>query len=635
MAEIMAGHNDENRLHTLRHAAYVAADVRAMERPLLEGGAPLMRMAATAVAHTVADLLGDEGLTLDESRITLLAGSGDNGGDGLYAAAALAENGASVTAVAVGRTVHEDAFAAFVRSGGKVLILDPASEIPGCSAGFGAGEAGERLRAAVELARHSHVIVDAMTGIGLSGELRGIAGTMAASLGVDGTVPDRTALPDGDTAGEFPFVVAVDTPSGVGVDDGSITGPYIPADVTVTFGALKPCAILPPASYACGKVTLVDFGFDVDDHDPLVEVVSGDNASEAIRLPRLADTKYSRGVAGLITGSVRYPGAAVLSSRAAAATNVGMIRYMGPERTRSMVLAAVPEAVIGKGRVQAWVVGSGVPDGTADEDDMDVQRQTIAKLLSHYAVGEDATDPDLAFEMPPVVVDAGALDLLPDEVPAQVVITPHAGELAALLVERGEDVDAHDVQLEPLRWARRAHELTGATVLLKGAVSIVVGDAEEDAVDTVRRSDPGDDTAAALAARRKAAGSLDGDEVDDIEFEGSNDGETSAADRVRVLVAGRAPAWLGTAGAGDVLAGMMGALLAQQDEDASIVETAADAAYLHGYAAAIASASDQRGFNPPTIYGTTPSRSIGSLGHPIVASDVVASIPDAFRKLLS
>ncbi|KAB8289454.1 carbohydrate kinase [Bifidobacterium ramosum] len=636
MAEIMAGHNDENRLHTLRHAAYVAADVRAMERPLLENGVPLMRMAATAVAHTVADLLDAEGMALEDARVTLLAGAGDNGGDGLYAAAALAGNGAAVTAVAVGRTIHEEAFAAFVRAGGKVLILDPASEIPGCSAGFSAGEAGERLQAAVELARHSHVIIDAMTGIGLSGTLRGIAGTMAASLGVDGTVPDRTALPDGDTAGEFPFVVAVDAPSGVGMDDGAITGPYIPADVTVTFGALKPCAILPPASYACGKVTLVDFGFDIDGHAPLVEVVSGDNASEAIRLPRLADTKYARGVTGLITGSVRYPGAAVLSSRAAAATNVGMIRYMGPERTRSMVLAAVPEAVIGKGRVQSWVVGSGVPDGAADEDDMDVQRQTIAKLLSHYAVGEDAADPDLAFEMPPVVVDAGALDLLPDEVPPQVVVTPHAGELAALLVDRGEDVDAHDVQLEPLRWAVRAHELTGATVLLKGAVSIVVGEVEDANDDdaTVRPTVTGGGVDA-QAARRRTAGSLDGDEADDIEFEGAGDAAATAGGRVRILVAGRAPAWLGTAGAGDVLAGMTGALLAQQDEDASIVETVADAAYLHGYAAAIASASDQRGFNPPTVYGTAPSRSVGSLGHPIVASDVVAAIPAAFHKLLS
>ena len=159
----------------------------------------------------------------------------------------------------------------------------------------------------MELAQHAHVIIDAMTGIGLSGALHGIAGTVASSLGVDGTIPDRTALPAGDSTGEFPLVVAVDVPSGVGVDDGAITGPYIPADVTVTFGALKPCLMLPPAAYACGRVTLVDFSFDIDGHMPFVEAVSGDNAAETVRLPRLADTKYLRGVTGLITGSERYP----------------------------------------------------------------------------------------------------------------------------------------------------------------------------------------------------------------------------------------------------------------------------------------------------------------------------------------
>lgn len=121
------------------------------------------------------------------------------------------------------------------------------------------------------------------------------------------------------------------------------------------------------------------------------------------------------------------------------------------------------------------------------------------------------------------MVDAGALDLLPDEVPPQVVITPHAGELASLLTARGEDVDASDVQNEPLHWALRAHELTGATVLLKGAVTIVVGEP----ADTDRESD--------------AQGGFADDEQ-----------------HVRVVVSGRAPAWLGTAGAGDVLAGMLG-----------------------------------------------------------------------------
>ena len=622
MAEHMGAHDDEIRMHTLRHAAWRADDVRDMEHPLLERGMPLMRMAAAALARTTADLLDGEGVPLNRARVVVLAGGGDNGGDGLYAAAALAESGADVSAVAVGRALHPQAFEAFVRAGGKVLVLDPASRIPGCTSGFGAGEAGERLRAAVELARRSHVIVDAMTGIGLAGPLRGIAGTVASSLGVDDTVPDRTALPYGDTAGEFPFVVAADVPSGVGVDDGSIAGPYIPADVTVTFGALKPCAVLPPAAYACGRVVLVDLGFDVSPFRPLVEVVSGDDAAETIRLPRLADTKYSRGVTGLITGSVRYPGAAVLSVRGAAAANAGMVRYMGPERTRSMVLDAVPETVIGKGRVQAWTVGSGVPGEDADPDAMDTQRRTIEKLLAHYAL-DGSEDDDDAYDMPPVVVDAGALDLLPDEVPPQVVLTPHAGELASLLAERGEDVDAQDVQLEPLHWALRAHELTGATVLLKGAISVIVGDAEDD--------DGNDDADAPIA-------SVTAGDADDIEFDRSSGGDDDAAG-VRILVAGRAPAWLATAGAGDVLAGMLGSLLAQQDGDEPVVHTVAAGAYLHGYAAAIASECDQRGFNPPDVYGSSTTRAQDvpsvSLGRPIVASDVAQAIPEAIRRLMS
>ena len=135
-----------------------------------------------------------------------------------------------------------------------------------------------------------------------------------------------------------------------------------------------------------------------------------------------------------------------------------------------------PEAVLGKGRVQAWVVGSGVPTGETEDDDF--QRETIAKLLTHYALSSDDDpddDDDLAYDMPPLVVDAGALDLLPDEVPPQVVITPHAGELAccsppgARMWMRRMCRTSHCI-------GRCAHELTGATVLLKGAVTIVVGE---------------------------------------------------------------------------------------------------------------------------------------------------------------
>lgn len=128
--------DDADRLQTLLYSSYSADVVRQLERPLLDDGVPLMRMAASAVARVTLSLLDDEDLDVEDARVTVLAGAGDNGGDGLYAGAELAREGAQVTAVAVGRSLHEDAFRAFVRAGGRVLVLDPAADIPGCTSGF-------------------------------------------------------------------------------------------------------------------------------------------------------------------------------------------------------------------------------------------------------------------------------------------------------------------------------------------------------------------------------------------------------------------------------------------------------------------------------------------------------------------
>lgn len=584
---------DDDRLRVLTHSAYDADTVRALERPLLDDGVPLMRMAASAVADVAMHMLDDEDIDIARARVVVVAGAGDNGGDGLYAGARLAEQGAAVTVVAVGRSLHESAFAALIRAGGKVLLLDPQADIPGCSSGFSAGEAGERFESALRIIGHAHLLIDAMTGIGVNGALRGIPASIAQSVGLQGTVPDQPALADYASTSHRPLVLAVDTPSGVGVNDGTLSGSYIPADATVMFGAMKPCAMVPPACYTMGHLILVDFGFNIDDAMPAVDMVDDEFAGEFVRLPRLNDSKYSRGVVGLITGSTCYPGAAVLTVKGATRANVGMVRYLGPQRAQDMVLAARPETVIGKGHVQSWVVGSGVPDASNDVDGEDIQRETIGRLMRYYALSDDTTgddgDMETPYDMPPIVVDAGALDLLPERVPSHVVITPHAAELARLLSARGEFVTTDDVLAKPWHYACLAHEMTGATVLLKGAVTIVVG------VEN-------------------------GEEV--------------------TVLCGAAPAWLSTAGAGDVLAGMLGAVMAQNSADVTgedepaMAEIAAAGAYLHGKAAALASDSDQTGWRTPMIYGRKRSPQLPMLGHPIIASDVVAAIPQAFEDVV-
>ena len=174
--------------------------------------------------------------------------------------------------------------------------------------------------------------------------------------------------------------------------------------------------------------------------------------------------------------------------------------------------------------------------------------------------------------------------------PAQVVVTPHVGELARILTRLdGNEASVDKVRSQPLACARRVHELTGATVLLKGAVTMVVG----------------------------------------------TDGEGNE----RVILSGRAPAWMSTAGSGDVLAGMLGALLAQQDdmlaEDPALVpEVVAAGAYIHGLAGAIASRSEPRGWHRPQIYGHSKKQHFGEIGHPIIASDIIGGIQPAFLQLL-
>lgn len=478
--------------------AHRVADVRAAEARRLAqvpAGA-LMQRAAAALAAVTAGVLRDTAGGVSGRRVALLVGAGANGGDALWAGQRLARRGARVDAVLCAPAAHAAGLAALRAAGGRVVDgADPAAAV---------------------VAARARVVLDGLVGLGGSPGLRAPADALVAGL--------RPAAAGG------PVVVAVDLPSGVDPDTGATPGPHVRADVTVTFGAAKPCLLLPPADAAAGDVVEVDLGLGpLLPAVPAVERLGADDAAARWPVPRGSDDKYRRGVVGVVAGSAAYPGAAVLAVGGALRAGAGMVRHLGP--AAGHVAARWPEAVAGDGRVQAWVLGPGV-----DPDADDGQRAAVERALAGGL---------------PCVVDAGALALVAGRtLGPHVLLTPHAGELARLLGRQRADVEA-----DPAGHALAAASGTGATVLLKGATTLVA----------------------------------------------TPDGRLrSQAD---------APGWLATAGAGDVLAGIAGTLLAAGLDpfDAGPV-----AALVHGLAARRASG-----------------------GGPLTASAVADAVPGTVADLLA
>ncbi len=291
-------------------SAHTVEAVRRAEGALMaalpEGA--LMQRAAAGLAYAVLDLLGQ----VYGRRVLLLVGSGDNGGDALYAGAMLARRGVAVEALLLNpEKAHRGGVAAVQHAGGRVV-------------------------ADVEGALTPDLVLDGIVGIGGKGPLREDAAAVVERLG------------------DVPFV-AVDVPSGVDVDTGEVDGPHVEAAVTVTFGTHKIAHLVDPAAKACGAVHLVDIGLDLP--DAAVTALQAADATALLPVPDPSAQKYTRGVVGVRAGSERYPGAGVLCTSGASSGFAGMVRYDGGAAEE--VRAAHPEVVVGSGQVQAWVVGSG------------------------------------------------------------------------------------------------------------------------------------------------------------------------------------------------------------------------------------------------------------------------------------
>ncbi|QDY90429.1 NAD(P)H-hydrate epimerase [Arthrobacter sp. UKPF54-2] len=505
-------------------SAYTGTQIREVEKQLLAAsadtgmGAVLMQRAAYGLANTVLRELRNRGLRAYGSSVTVLAGKGNNGGDGLYAAALLARRGVRTTAVLTAGDAHPAALAAFRAAGGRDTILgDP--------------NAAELAAAAAR----TDVLLDAVLGTGAQGGLRGPAAALIEALG-----RSRPKL-----------VVACDIPSGVDADTGEAPGPVLAADVTVSFGAVKAGLLADPGADFTGRLRIVPIGVEHALGGPALRRLEAADLAALLPHPGRRAHKYSRGVLGVVAGSTRYPGAAVLACRGALAAGAGMVRYLGPPEVADLVRRACPEVVCGtsvsEAHVQAWLLGPGLDDGAHEQ--LERVREAAATGL-------------------PTVADAGALPALPAALSPQTVLTPHAGELATLLDRYGAGGGRSGVEGATLAAAGQAAGLTGATVLLKGATTLV------------------------------------------------------AAPSGTVFSQAEASPWMATAGSGDVLAGVLGALLAQLGEGTK----AFSARGINGpdrWAAVAAVAASLHG-----LAGT-----LASNGGPLTASDIADALPEVIGRL--
>ena len=534
-------------------------------------------------AHGFPGLPQEKALT---PAVIIVAGSGGNGGDALYAGAVLVQRGWHVVAVCVGSSVHERARRAFEKSGGVVVGKN--------------GEAGEADLNPDELAQYrarfsSCFLIDGVTGIGGHGPLRDEPATWIAAA-ADAEIP----------------VVAVDIPSGIDADTGIAHTPHVVAAATVTFGAFRRAHAM---NSDCGVVLQADCGLrDACRSECEKREADGEMIASGVRAvtppdirqiavpdgmvtlapdvakvrgmssavwpamalePGAHDDKYTGGVVGVRAGSPEYPGAAVLCTTAAVRATSAMVRFAG--KSRDAVVAAHPEIVAAddiasSGRVQAWVVG---PGGGVERNYGD---------LHDLLCGSEASGAC------PILIDADELTALCQSdgngsgveafpliravknYDGAVILTPHQGEfrrvVKAVLAEPSVDLSSEEREamtdvLNPDSDYPRIPAVSAVAralhcvVLLKGRSTVVAAPAD-------------------------------------------------ASSQVKVCVVDAGCSWAATSGSGDVLSGLAGALVAESVGHAgpdselplsALMETVVRATVIHASAADIA-AETEDGYAP-------------------------------------
>jgi NAD(P)H-hydrate epimerase len=420
--------------------------MRAIEAAADAGGhsyAAMMQRAGQAVARLVQH-------RYPAARVVALCGPGNNGGDGLVAAAALAQTGQAVAAFTWRRpAAAEDPLAQAAAAGGASLCaLNTEADLAALAA---------------ELAA-AGVVVDALLGTGLTrpleGDILGILALARAAL--------ATATP--------PVVVAVDLPSGLNADSGALDPHTLSATVTVTFAFPKRGQVCLPGAAAVGELVIADIGIPADLANGTLHLATAGELRPLLPTRPLDGHKGSFGRVLVVGGSLPYTGAVALAALAAYRSGAGLVTLALPRSIHGVVAGFIPEAtflplpevdghiapaaaplVTASGRAaQAVLLGPGLGSTVATED-------FVAALLPAWAASPI-----------PWVVDADGLNLLARhpqslaQLPASCVLTPHPGEMGRLLGRETVLINA-----DRIGTAAAAAQDWGHVVVLKGAFTVV------------------------------------------------------------------------------------------------------------------------------------------------------------------
>jgi hydroxyethylthiazole kinase-like uncharacterized protein yjeF len=462
------------------------AEMERADRLAIAAGTPgfaLMLSAGQAVAEAAMDLV-------EEGPILVIAGRGNNGGDGFVAAAELAARGREVSVILLCERDSLQGDAASAARGWKFPVLPFNPQAIGRPA----------------------LIIDALFGAGLNRPVKGDPLGMIEAVNANGAP-----------------VLSVDLPSGVNGTTGAVMGVAVRATETVTFFRRKPAHLLLPGRVHCGRVRVADIGIDA----AVLEEIQPQTFENIPRfwqtsfaVPQIAGHKYARGHAVIVSGDIAATGAARLSARGALRAGAGLVTLASPRDALAVNAAALTAVMVRATdtvvefaelltdkRLHTCVIGPGAGVGGRTRDFV----LTALSAKRHLVLDADALTsfadaPDRLFQ---------AIKAVPDP---QVVLTPHDGEFPRLF----SDISNKNPNRSKLERVRAAAERSGAIVLLKGADTVVA----------------------------------------------SPDG--------RATIAANAPPWLATAGAGDVLAGMIAGLLAQS---VPAFEAASIGVWMHGEAA--------------------------------------------------